>query len=341
MPRPRNSRSIYDRFDRHAERTFAEAATRYLAEFQGKVKSRAAQSIYAVAPYIGHLRLIDVDDESLAQFKEDRRLGRPPFVFPDGRPRPAMVGTINKDLTQVVTVLNQACGTYRWIPSVPNIVHVRGAVRQAYPFTWEEQDRLFRRLPTGWDVGAAAFLVNTGVRKNEMFGLKWSHRRWVPELDIKNADGSVKERMYVFILGDTKNGEQRAIICNSIARRAVATQQKWQEKYDVRSDFVFPSKSPGHRGSKVRDAGKVWNRAWKEAGLPTGRLVKQGMHNCRHTCGHRLRAVGCPAEDRNAYLGHAKANLSEHYATEALEKLLEWGEKITVRREVTILRAVG
>lgn len=339
MPRPRN-RSIYDRFDRHVDRTFAEAATRYLAEFQGKDKSRAAQSIFAVAPYIGHLPLIDVDDEALAQFKEDRRLGRPPFVFPDGRPRPAMVGTINKDLTQVVTVLNQACGTYRWIPSVPNIVHVRGTVRQAYPFTWEEQDRLFRCLPTGWDTGAAIFAVNTGVRKGELFGLKWSHRRWMPELDIKNADGSVRERMYVFVLLETKNSMQRAVVCNSIARRAVAAQEQWQEKHG-KSEFVFPSRSPRTMGNKVRDTGTVWRKAWKAAGLPTGRLVKQGLHNCRHTAGHRLRAVGCPAEDRNAILGHAKANLSEHYATESVERLLTWVEMITHRKETTILRSVG
>lgn len=334
MPRPRKPGSIYDRFDRHVDRTFAEAATRYLAEFQGKAKDRAAQSVFAVAPYIGHLRLIDVDDEAMQQFKEDRKLGRPPFT------KPAMANTVNKDLTQVVTILNKACRVWRWLPSVPKLEHVKGAVRQPYPFTWEEQDRLFRCLPTGWDVGAALFAVNTGVRREELFGLKWEHRRWMPELDIKNPDGTVKERMYVFILVDTKNGEQRAVICNSIARRAVKHQQDWQEKYG-KSAFVFPSKSNGHKGTKVRDAGKVWNKAWKAAGLPTGRLVKQGIHNCRHTCGHRLRAAGVPQEDRDAILGHKKTNLSEHYATEDVGRLLAYVELITVRRATTILRAVG
>lgn len=332
--RRRDSGDIYDRFRQHAHRTFGEAAAKYLADFQGKVKSRAAQSIDAVAPYIAHLRLIDVDNEALAVFKEDRKAGRGAFT------KPAMVGTINKDLTQVVTVLNKAAGTYRWIPFVPTIEHVKGPRKVAYPFTWEEQDRLFAALPTGWDCGAALFAVNTGVRKEELFGLKWSHRRWVPELDIKNPDGTVKERMYVFVLTATKNDMPRAVICNSIARRAVEYQRKWQEKYGG-SDYVFPSRSPRTARSKVRDSGTVWRRAWKEAGLPTGPLVKQGLHNARHTCGHRLRAVGCPAEDRNAFLGHAKTNLSEHYATEALERLLEWGEKITIRRETTILRAVS
>jgi len=330
---------MWDRFERFADKTFGEAAAKYLRDLDCKPggKSRAAQSIDAVAPYIATLRLIDVDDEALHQFKEDRTLGRGAFD------RPAMAGTTNKDLTQVVTILNRAAKVWRWIPLAPQIVHVSGATRRPYPFTWEEQDRLFSALPTGWDCGAALFAVNTGVRKDELFGLQWKNRRWMPELDIKNADGSVKERMYVFVLSDTKNGEQRAVICNSVARRAVEYQQRFQEKWDVRSEFVFPARTP--RGlmktTKVRDAGKVWDDAWKKAGLPVSKYIKRGIHNCRHTTGHRLRAVGCPKEDRSAFLGHSKANIEEHYSETAVERLLEWGEKITIRRETTILRVVG
>jgi integrase len=182
--------------------------------------------------------------------------------------------------------------------------------------------------------------VNTGVRHSELFGLKWTDRRWVPELDIKNADGAVKERMYVFILADTKNSMQRAVVCNSIARRAVEYQRKWQEKY-WQSDFVFPSRSPRTKASKVRDSGTVWRKAWEAAGLPMGKLVKKGLHNARHTYAHRLRAAGVPEEDRNALLGHANTNLAQHYATGDLGRLLEHAEKVTQRRETTILRAVG
>lgn len=342
MPRPRKPGSIYDRFEPHAERTFAEAAAKYLSAFDGRPSSkiRAANSIYAVAPYIGHLRLIDVDDEALAQFKEDRRLGRPPFVYKDGRPRPAMANTINKDLTQVVTVLNKAAGTYRWIPFVPTIEGVKGATKQAYPLTWEEQSRLGKCLPTGWEVGVMAFALNTGCRKEEIFGLKWSDRQWIPELDIKNPDGTVAERMYVFVLRETKNKRQRAVVCNSIARRAVEAQRKQQAKLG-QSDYVFPTQYLGRSGSRVRSAGKVWDRAWKEAGLPSGKLVKRGIHNCRHTFAHRLRAAGVPQEDRNSLLGHANTNLAEHYATPDIERLLAHAEKITVRKETTVLRLVA
>jgi integrase len=335
MGRSRTS-SIYDRFERHAERTFAEAATRYLIEFRGKdsSKSRSAASIEAVLPYIGKLRLIDVDDEVMQAFKEDRRLGRPPFK------KPAMVNTVNKDCTQVVTILRKAAAVWRWIPSAPRIEHLKGAERRAYTLTYEEQDRLFRCLPTGWDVGVGAFAMNTGCRKEEIFGLKWTDRRWVPELDIKGPDGTVLERMYVFVLSDTKNSEQRAVILNSIARKAVSIQRKWQDKYQ-QSEYVFPSRHKGYIGNRCRGAGKIWADAWRKAGLPSGPLVKRGIHSARHTFAHRLRSVGTPQEDRNALLGHARTNLAEHYATPDIERLLAWAEKIVVRKETTVLRVVG
>jgi integrase len=336
----RSRGSIYDRFEKHADKTFALAATRYLSEYQGKDKTRAAQSIWSVEPYIGHLRLIDVDDEALAQFKEDRRLGVGHFADDDGKPRPAMAGTINKDLTQVVTILNKAARVWRWIPMAPKLEHVMGPARVAYPLTWEEQDKLFRFLPTGFDVGLALFALNTGCRRQEMFGLKWSDRQWMPELDIKNADGSVRERMYVFILRDTKNGHQRAVVCNSIARRAVAMQQDWQEVHG-KSDYVFPSRKGENVGSRVRQGGKTWEIAWRAAKLPYNRMVKRGIHNARHTFAHRLRAAGVPEEDRNALLGHANTNLAQHYASADIARLLEHSEKVTVRKETTLLRAIG
>jgi integrase len=326
MPRPRKS-SINDRFERYADKTFGEAAARYLAEFDGKPgsKERAAHALYSVAPYIGHLPLIDVDDEAMAQFKEDRKLGRSPFK------KPAMVGTIGKELTQVTTVLSKACRVWRWLPSVPLLQHPKGPRRVAYQFNWEEQSRLFACLPTGWDVGAAVFAVNTGVRKEELFGLKWTDLQWVPELG---------EDVFVFVLRDTKNGKQRAVICNSIARRAVETQRKYQAKHG-QSEWVFPSRWVGNLGGKVRASGKAWSDAWKRAGLPTGPYVKRGIHCCRHVFAYRLRAAGTPKEDRDALLGHSNADISTHYAPADLGRLLQYAELVTERKTTTVLRAVS
>lgn len=319
MRRPSGTDEYWERFRRHAGKTFEEAAQRYLTEFDGRDKRRQAYALEALLPYIGKLRLIDVDDEAMSSFKDDRLNGKGRFE------RKSMVGTVNKELTLVTTILNKACRIWRWIPSAPLIQQTKGARRTAYPLTWEEQDRLFACLPTGWDVGAALFAVNTGVRKEELFGLKWSDMVALP---------SIGDDVFVFVLQETKNGEQRAVICNSIARRAVAYQRK------NGSAYVFPSRAPGRNGEKVRNAGKVWIRAWQAAKLPDGPYIKKGIHNLRHTFAHRLRAVGVAQEDRNALLGHARTNLAEHYAMPDIERLLAAAEKVTERKDTVVLRAV-
>src|SRR5262245_24574736 len=129
--------NIYERFEKHADKTFADAKERYLAEFQGRDKTRVEAAIASVMPYIGTMRLIDIDDEAMAPFKRDRLSGAGPFD------RPAMCGTVNKELTQVITILYRACRIWRWLPSTARFVHVTGDTRAAHPLTFEEQDRLF------------------------------------------------------------------------------------------------------------------------------------------------------------------------------------------------------
>lgn len=320
---------FWGKFERHINKTFAEAAKKYLDDYTGKDIRRAAYSVEAVLPYLGKLRLIDVDDETCQQFKVDRRLGRGPHFD-----RPAMCGTVNKDLGTVIAILNKAAGLWRWIPMAPRIEFVSGPERYSWPLTWEEQDKLFRRLPTGWDVGAALFAVNTGVRKEELFGMKWEHERTftMPKTDTSEAWDS-----FCFYLdGDrTKNGESRVVLCNSIARRTVEAQR------DNGSDFVFPSKAPGRKGQKVRNAGKIWLRAWKDAGLPMDPLIKKGIHNLRFTYATRLRDAGVVDEDRDALLGHEGASMSSHYGKANLIKLQELCELVVERRDMIVLRAVN
>jgi integrase len=314
--------TIYEKFEQHAHRTFKEAADRYLDELplRGKGVERAMQSIQALLPYIGNMRLIDVDDGVLKQFKEDRRLGRPPFVTKKGKPKPAMVGTVNKDLTQVVTILNAACRVWRWIPSAPKILHLMGDARTGYPFTWDEQDRVLSNLPTGWDTGVGLFAINTGARKEEIFGLRWDDLVMVPELGPD---------IFVLVLNRTKNGKKRPLICNSIARRVIG---HFKERM-ADPELIFAK-------TLTRcQSGKAWQTSWKLAGLPDDPLYKRGLHNGRHTFAHRLRAAGVPEEDRNFLLGHSNRNLAQHYAIPDLRRLLEAAELITERRESTVIRS--
>jgi integrase len=351
---PRRGADIWrDRYAKHAHRNFRETATVYLKEFDGKDKRRVAYCLESLLPYIGELPLIEVTSETLSQFKEDRLRGQGFFK------KPAMVGTVNKELTQAVTILNWACRDMDWIPRVPRIRHVKGPRREPCPISWDEQKLLFEALPSGWDMLAALFAINTGVRKSELFGLRWRDKVEIPELDT-----------YVFILTDTKNGQDRAVICNSVAKRAIGhardMRKIWRKEIGrirldlqlghyktptavsraerkvetlhrrLTSGLVFPS----YMGREINSVAKVFNKAWIAAGLPDDRFVKKGIHNLRHSYGHRLRAAGVPAEDRDALLGHSNKSLTQHYAMPDIERLQAMAERVVERKDTVILRPV-
>jgi len=258
----------------------------------------------------------DVDNEAMELFKEERRTGTGHCA----QFKPAMSGTINKELATITTVLTKASRVWRWIPEAPLIERVVGPTRKSYPYTWDEQDALFGYFPSKWAYGAATFAVNTGVRKEELYGLKWKDLQEVSSLDT-----------YVFILRDTKNGEDRAVICNSLARKSVDAQK------DNGKKFVFPRK-------KVGLDNKVWRDSWEKAGLTSDPLVRKGMHNCRHTFGYRLRAFGVRQEDRDALLGHHNSNITQHYAQPDLARLAEGAERVAAgyqeKAEIIMLRSV-
>ena len=92
--------------------------------------------------------------------------------------------------------------------------------------------RLFAELPQHLAV-MALFAVNTGCRDAETCGLRWDWEVGVPELDTS-----------VFIVpGDTvKNGDERLVVLNSIARSIVETVRGQHH------DYVFTYVVSGSRG---------------------------------------------------------------------------------------------
>ena len=279
-------------------KTFGQAGIKWLDEWEGKTKQRQAIALKRLLPYIGTMPLYKINNAALAKFKEDRC-------------KQVMAATVNKELNLISTIMNVAADIWEWIDYVPRIRGVKGPSRVAHALTWEEQDALFAELPDWWAKGPCLFAVNTGIRAGEMFGLQWDHIE------------PFMRGMVAVVLG--KNGEERAVICNSLATLAVDRQRRNGSKY------IFPSRAPSNKGGKMVEWGKIIDLAWIAASLPSEPLNKRGIHNLRHTCGHRHRRAGTPAEDRRVLLGHEKANLMEHYAEPDLERLMEHAEKIVHR----------
>jgi integrase len=310
----RGPASWIQRFERHARRTFAEAANKYLQGYEGKDKRRAAYAIKSLIPYIGHVVLMDVNDEALEDFKHDRANGLGSFT------KKSSSGTINFEIGLVSTILNAACREWEWMPRTIKLKRVKGPRRQPYPLTWDQQDALFAKLPEHWSEGVILFGFNTGAREQEILGLRWEDEVQIPELETS-----------VFVLHDTKNGEGRALILNSLARLAVDRQRGND------SEYVFPSRSPRSKGERMETLWDTWNAAWNAAGLPADWWTRRGPHNMRHTFLHRLRVAGVSEEDRGALAGHG-TTLEQDYAMPEIEKLTKLAELATRRSGGVILR---
>jgi len=301
------------------EARFVDGALKYLNENNHKSIQRDEYALDLLMPYIGQVRLMDLDNESLTFYKRQRLAGLIPEPGPGKEPQPRAAATINRDLAPVRRILNLSARVWRWIPTAPLITDVKGPAKKPYPLQWSEQDALFNALPDHLQ-DVCYFDVNTGLRESELCGLRWDMEIDLPELDTS-----------AFILVDTKNREERLVVLNSIARKAI---ERCRGKHRT---WVFT-----YRGKRLKGVeNTAWRKAWRAAGLPTERMILKGVHNLRHTFGHRLRAYGVPNEDRKSLMGHTTGDITTHYSTPDISRMIEYVERLTTRKETTVLRPVA
>ncbi len=300
-------------------RSFRSVATKYLQDYNHKkrIKDDALQ-LKQLDPFIGGLELKQVHMGSLQDFIAKRRR--------DG----VKTKTLNMALAVVRRVLNLAASEWMdrqgktWLDAAPKIklFPVKDA-RSPYPLTREEQALLFQELPDHL-ARMALFKVNTGLREQEVCGLRWDYEVKVPELDTS-----------VFIIPGEhiKNGEERLVVLNRIAKSVVES-VRGLHSVNV---FVLAHKKVG----ESRPVAKMNNTAWKAAreraadawAKEHGELAPAGfrhirVHDLKHTFGRRLRAAGVSFEDRQDLLGHRSGRITTHYSQAELTSLIEAAEKV-------------
>jgi integrase len=164
-------------------------------------------------PYIGKLGLAEVHDATLAPFVKMRL-------------QTVSATTVRRSLEVVRRILNLAARKWReedgspWLSTAPPLLSMpKGPVRNPYPLSWEEQTRLFARLPQHL-ARMALVKVNTGLREQEVVQLRWAWEQRVPELDVT-----------VFVIparfggrrrnSGVKNGEDRLVVLNETAKAVI------------------------------------------------------------------------------------------------------------------------
>jgi integrase len=295
---------------------FEAAAERYVKEYAHlKSMPKVVVELKRAMPYIGHKFVDEIYDDSLAPFKAD------------GRKRKLAAATVNKTLQHVARVLNLCARKWRtngrpWLLASPLIERVKGPEKIPYPLEWHEQDRLLSELPP-YLRQVVLFDINTGLRESALLALRWEWEVAVPELETS-----------LFVcpgwLNNKNTDKEYLVVLNGIAKGIL------EQERGKHPEYVFT-----YNGSPLKHLyNTAWKRAWGKAGLPNDVRYRRGVHNLRHTFGHRLRAAGVPFEDRQDLLWHKSGRVTTHYSAPDIQRLIDAVEAASRRDRGTVLRVV-
>ncbi len=282
------------------KRIFKEAAIKFLMENQHKRSIQDdAGRLKLLVEHIGDLSLETIHMGSMKTFVDARRKSG------------VKTRTINHGLQVVRRILNLAASEWidehglTWLAYAPKIKLLpESDLRKPYPLSWDEQTLLFNQLPEHLRQ-MAIFKVNTGCREQEVCQLRWDWEIKIPE----------SPQLMVFVVPSVlvKNGDDRLVICNQIARSIIESQR------GKHITHVFTYKGKPLTAMNIT----AWRNARKRANLTCVRV-----HDLKHTFGRRLRAAGVSFEDRQDLLGHRSGRITTHYSSAELSNLYEAANKV-------------
>ena len=312
------------------QQLFAAAAQKYLIESERK-KLRSLETVaYHVSlllPYVGSMALVDVCNDSLQPFIDER--------LDEDEVKPS---TVNRTLEVARTIMNRAARLWRtngkpWLATAPLIemLDEKATRRQPYPITWQQQANVLPRLPVHLQ-RMVLFALSTGARDANVCRLRWDWERQLPELG---------RSVFVIPPAEFKTNRTHVLILNDAAWSVV------QECRGMHPDFVFTYRRERVKNLHLAPAmdykpiATMNNTAFQNARSAAG-LERMRVHDLRHTFGQRLRDAGVPEEDRALLLGHAIEGMPQHYATATIARLVEMANKVKETFDrTTLLRVVN
>jgi integrase len=177
----------------------------------------------------------------------------------------------------------------------------------------DEESRLMKQIG-GRELlrSVVIFALNTGLRRGEIFGLRWSEVDW--------------SRNFIHVI-NTKTGKSRIIPLNDATRDVLRQQQKKSQ-----SEFVFVSPRTGARLRNLRNG---FGKACEDA-----KVFNFHFHDLRHTFASRLADAGVDAFTIAELMGHSTLEMTKRYthmtderkqrAVAALTKQRKAGKVVTI-----------
>ena len=158
-------------------------------------------------------------------------------------------------------------------------------------------------------VAAIRLLLLTGLRRNEVLGLRW-----------RDVDLDARELK----LEDSKTGARVAPLSPEAAQVLAGIPRA------ERNPHVIPGKKAG---THLRNLNDAWDRIRKRAGLEDVRL-----HDCRHSFASRALALGEGLTMIGKLLGHTKVETTARYAHLARESVRESAIRVSDSIAADILK---
>lgn len=199
--------------------------------------------------------------------------------------------TINRYLSLLRAMLNAAVA-WRWLSFIPKVPHLRNRRRRVRWLTYPQAQLLLGHLPDHL-ADMASFSLETGLRRSNVTGLRWTQTDLQKRLAWIHADEAKARRAIPVPLSLTA--------CRILEKR----------RHD-HPEFVFT-----YQGRRVHQTNtKAWRAALERAGITDFR-----WHDLRHTWASWHAQEGTPPDVLRELGGWADERMVRHYAHLSAEHL--------------------
>jgi integrase len=266
-------------------RSFEEVTERFFREHLPTLKPRGAEryisSLKHLAAHFDGKTLDQIKSAELSAFETRRRT--------EG----VRAGTIRRDLACLSSILTSATD-WEWIDDGSNPVpsylrrRARRGLKEAPPRTrylTEDEERRLVEATTPAVRAAVILAIDTGLRREELFGLRWSQ--------VDHLRGIIATTTR------TKSGRARKVPLPERSAQILARLPR-----SISSDFVLVNPDTGHRYVQQ-------NKGFKAAAR-RARITDLRWHDLRRTAGCRwLQRDGKSMEEVSILLGHSSVVVTE------------------------------
>lgn len=264
------------------KKTFSDACKRWLLERSHKRSLRDDKDkIKTLEPQLGNKLLSDIDRDTVEA----------------AMPQDVKPATRNRYRALVRAILRAAEREWDWLDKAPAMRVEAEPKRRVAFLTREQAEALIAALPEKYRC-PVRFALLTGLRKANVFGLRWENINLERGMAIVHAD-------------EAKAGERILVPLNAQAKAMLEAMP------EPRQGLVFNCPS--------RVSPSVWESACKAAGVPWLRF-----HDLRHTWASWHAMAGTPMSTLMELGGWSTPSIVRKYAHLSPEHLAQAAERVTL-----------